>query len=84
MEHSIGLKDRSSLTISGVEHIYSFSDKKVEIRTTCGDMFVDGENLDMSKLSIDEKVITVTGTINGIVYSKAKEPQESFFKKLFK
>ena len=47
-------------------------------------MVVDGENLDMSKLSIDEKVITVTGTINGIVYSKAKEPQESFFKKLFK
>ena len=84
MEHSIGLKDRSSLTISGVEHIYSFSDKKVEIRTTCGDMVVDGENLDMSKLSIDEKVITVKCTINGIVYSKAKEPQESFFKKLFK
>ncbi|MDU6247929.1 MAG: YabP/YqfC family sporulation protein [Paeniclostridium sordellii] len=84
MEHSIGLKDRSSLTISGVEHIYSFSNKKVEIRTTCGDMVVDGEKLDMSKLSIDEKVITVTGTINGIVYSKAKEPQESFFKKLFK
>lgn len=84
MEHSISLNNRSSLTISGVEHIYSFSDKKVEIRTTCGDMVVDGENLDMSKLSIDEKVITVTGTINGIVYSKAKEPQESFFKKLFK
>ena len=84
MEHSISLNNRSSLTISGVEHIYSFSDKKVEIRTTSGDMIVDGENLDMSKLSIDEKVITVTGTINGINYSKAKEPQENFFKKLFK
>ena len=36
MEHSIGLKDSSSsLIISGVEHIYSFSDKKVEIRTSC-------------------------------------------------
>lgn len=84
MEHSISLKNRSSLTISGVEHIYSFNDKKIEIRTTSGDMIVDGENLDMSKLSIDEKVITVTGTINGITYSKAKEPQENLFKKLFK
>ena len=84
MEHKIDLKDRSSLTISGVEHIYSFNDKKVEIRTACGDMIVDGENLDMSKLSIDEKIITVTGTIDGIIYSKTKEPQESFFKKLFK
>ena len=31
MEHSITLKDRSSLLISGVEHIYSFNDKKVEL-----------------------------------------------------
>ena len=29
MEHSITLKDRSSLHISGIEHIYSFNDKKV-------------------------------------------------------
>ena len=84
MEHIIDLKNRSSLTISGVEHIYSFDDKKVEIRTTCGDMVVDGENLDMSKLSIDEKVITITGTIDGLCYSKSKDPQESFFKKVFK
>ena len=74
MEHIIDLKNRSSLTISGVEHIYSFDDKKVEIRTTCGDMVVDGENLDMSKLSIDEKVITITGTIDGLCYSKSKDP----------
>ena len=33
MEHSINLKGRSDLLISGVEHIYSFSDKKVEIQT---------------------------------------------------
>ena len=33
MEHSITLKDRSNLHISGIEHIYSFNDKKVELRT---------------------------------------------------
>lgn len=84
MEHNITLKDRSSLVISGVEHIYSFNDKKVEVRTSAGEMVIEGENLDMSKLSIDDKVINITGTINSMVYAKAKKPQESFIKRLFK
>ncbi|MBQ8999341.1 MAG: sporulation protein YabP [Clostridium sp.] len=84
MEHNITLKDRSKLVISGVEHIYSFNDKKVEIRTCAGEMSIEGENLDMDKLSLDENVISIEGTINSIVYSKERKPQESFIKRLFK
>ena len=84
MEHNITLKDRASLTISGIEHIYSFNDKKVEVRTCAGEMVIEGENLDMGKLSIDESVITIEGTINSIVYSKQRKPQESFIKRIFK
>lgn len=84
MEHNITLKDRSNLIISGIEHIYSFSDKKVEVRTSAGEMVIEGEGLDMSKLSLDENIISIEGTINSIVYSKERKPQESFFKKVFK
>ena len=44
MEHNITLKDRSSLYVSGIEHIYSFNDKKVELRTSAGEMVIEGEN----------------------------------------
>lgn len=84
MEHSISLKERSSLVISGVEHIYSFNENKVEVRTSAGEMVIEGENLDMSKLSIDENVISIEGTIDSIAYAKPKKPQESLFKKVFK
>ena len=84
MEHNITLKDRSKLVISGVEHIYSFNDKKVEIRTCAGEMSIEGENLDMDKLSLDENVISIEGTINSIVYSKERKPQESFIRRLLK
>ena len=84
MEHNLTLKGRSSLTISGIEHIYSFNDKKVELRTSAGEMIIEGENLDMGKLNLDESVISVQGTINSIVYSKERKPQESFIKRLFK
>ena len=63
MEHNITLKERSNLIISGVEHIYSFNDKKVEVKTSAGEMVIEGENLDMSKLSIDDNIISIDGTI---------------------
>ena len=84
MEHSINLKGRSDLLISGVEHIYSFSDKKVEIQTCEGKIVIEGDELDMNKLNLEENVISIQGTINSIIYSKAKEPKESFLKKVFK
>ncbi len=84
MEHNITLKERSNLIISGVEHIYSFNDKKVEVKTSAGEMVIEGENLDMSKLSIDDNIISIDGTINSIAYAKPKQQQENFFKKVFK
>lgn len=84
MEHSISLQERSNLVISGVEHIYSFNDKKVEIRTSAGEMVIEGEELDMSKLNLEENLISIEGTINSIVYAKPKKPQENIFKKVFK
>ena len=70
MEHSISLKERSSLVISGVDHIYSFNDKKVELLTSAGRLTVEGENLDMNKLNLEESIISVEGTINSINYTK--------------
>lgn len=84
MEHSISLKGRSSLVISGVDHIYSFNDKKVELLTSAGKLIVEGEGLDMNKLNLEESIISVEGTVNSIIYAKEKKPDEKFFKKVFK
>ena len=84
MEHSISLKGRTSLVISGVDHIYSFNDKKVEVLTSAGRLIVEGEGLDMNKLNLEESIITVEGMVNALNYVKEKKPEEKFFKKVFK
>ena len=84
MEHSISLKERSSLVISGVDHIYSFNDKKIEVLTSAGRLIVEGEGLDMNKLNIEESIISVEGTVNSLIYAKEKKPEEKFLKKVFK
>lgn len=84
MEHSISLKGRSNLVISGVDHIYSFNDKRVELLTSAGRLIVEGEGLDMNKLNLEESIISVEGTVNSIIYAKEKKPEEKFLKKVFK
>ena len=84
MEHSITLKERSVLVVSGIEHIYSFNDKKVEVKTCLGDMTVEGENLDMGKLSIGDNIIDIKWNISAIYYSKSKKSKESIVKRIFK
>ncbi|MFI3209942.1 MAG: YabP/YqfC family sporulation protein [Peptostreptococcaceae bacterium] len=84
MEHNVNLIERKSLTISGVEHIYSFNDKKVEVKTSVGQMIIEGENLDMGKLSIDDNIIDIKGIINSITYSKERKSKENIVKRIFK
>lgn len=84
MEHNISLKNRSSLVISGVDHIYSFNDKRVELLTSAGRLIVEGEGLDMNKLNLEESIISVEGTVNSINYAKEKKSEEKFLKKVFK
>ena len=45
-------------------------------------MVIEGENLDMGKLSLDESIISVEGTINSIDYSKGKKATRKFYKEV--
>ncbi len=85
MEHIVSLKNREELHLSGVEHIYAFNDTKIELRTVNGDVKIEGEKMDMGKLSIEDGVIHVKGHIHSIIYTKSsKKEEEGFFKRLFK
>lgn len=84
MEHEVVLKNRESLLVSGVEHIYAYNDTRVEIRTCYGEMVIEGEGLDMNKLNLEESIIDIRGIINVIYYSKDKRNKESFIKRIFK
>ncbi|WP_099190919.1 sporulation protein YabP [Tepidibacter mesophilus] len=85
MDHLLNMKNREELKLCGIEHIYSFNDTKIELRTVSGDVSIQGENLDMGKLSIEDGMVNIKGSINSIVYSKiSKKDEEGFLKKLFK
>lgn len=81
--HTVTMKDRSQLTVTGVNDVINFDEHIVEASTSCGDMTVDGDELKISVVDIEKGELTLTGKIFGFYYSekKTKKSQGLFGKK---
>lgn len=82
----ISLHNRKQLTITAVKKINSFNDLLFDIETGYGRIKIEGNNLDMHSLDIDQGVLVVSGTINKIEFlEKTKVKKDtSFIAKIFK
>ena len=85
MPHSALLKDRQELHLSGVTDVDSFDETGITAYTDIGELSIGGENLHITKLSLESGDVTVEGEVESLVYSDdVKEKNTSFFGKLFK
>jgi len=80
------LENREKLNISGVLDVLSFDDQIVVVETELGLLTVKGENLRISKLSIDTSEVIVEGEIYNLSYSEKSIDKKgsSLLGKIFK
>ena len=80
------LENRNKLNISGVLDVLSFDDQVVVVETELGLLNVKGEELRISKLSIDTGEVIVEGEIYNLAYSDrgGDKKSGSFIGKIFK
>lgn len=85
-EHKLVVVDRQTLNISGVLKIESFDTEEFLLKTNMGNLGIKGSNLEIVKLDLLEKKISIKGIINTIVYLEnlVKEKKEGLIKKIFK
>ncbi|ABR46406.1 YabP family protein [Alkaliphilus metalliredigens QYMF] len=67
--HSLILENREKLSISGVEHVNSFNSELIVVETIDGVLTLKGEDLDVSKLSLDDGNASIQGRIYSMIYS---------------
>lgn len=82
--HSIILKDRKCLTMSGIVDVGSFDEHEVSVYTEIGDLCIKGDNLHISKINLEYGDLTLDGEINSMIYSENRPQSQGFFSKLFK
>lgn len=80
------LENRGKLSISGVLDVLSFDDQVIMVETELGLLTIKGENLRITKLSIDTSEVIVEGNISYLAYSnkEIEKNKGSIISKIFK
>lgn len=83
---NIFLENREKLSITGVLDVFSFDDQIIIIETELGLLTIKGENLKITKLSLDTSDFMVEGLISNIFYSnnEPNKKNQSLLSKIFK
>ena len=81
------LDKRAHAMISGVNEVVSFDEKEVILETELGTLTVRGEDLKVSRLTVEQGEVDIGGRMDSFAYSenRGKKAQgESFLGRLFK
>ena len=86
MIYTLILENREKLNVSGVNDVLSFDDQIVIVETELGLLTIKGQNLKITKLSIDTGDVVVEGDILNLGYSEKTLDKKgtSIMNKLFR
>ena len=85
--HKMTLDKRAYAVISGVEDVISFDEKEIILETTLGRLTIKGEDMKVSRLTVEQGEVEIGGRMDSFVYSESrgrKAQGESFLGRLFK
>lgn len=86
-QHKVMLNNRRTCTISGVVDVLSFDINEVLLETDLGMLMIKGNELHVSRLTLEKGEVDVEGQIDSLTYSESNGYAgrgESFISKLFK
>ncbi|MGO1368166.1 MAG: sporulation protein YabP [Senegalia sp. (in: firmicutes)] len=84
---NLSLENREKLNVSGVEQVESFNETQIVIYTLRGSLTIKGENLNISKLNLEDGNVKIEGLIESLTYSNKTSlgsKEGNFLKKMFK
>ena len=73
MPHTLKLLDRSQLTITGVTEVLSFDDNTVALQTALGTLLVQGEQLGLKNLTLENGEAQISGTVFAMSYEEPRQ-----------
>ena len=84
LTHKIVFDERNQGLVTGVTDVISFHEKEIILKTCAGKMNISGSSLTLSRLDLELGEIDVSGTIDGILYSKeTKKKGKKYLRRWF-
>ncbi len=86
--HRVIVEERGRMEVRGVTDVISFDDQAVLLKTSCGEMCVEGTSLHINVLSLTEGLVTLDGHVDQIAYydrqSSDQAQKRGFFGRLLR
>ena len=72
LPHSMTMKDRKSLSMTGVTEVVSFDENSVVLHTELGTLSIHGRELQLKNLTLDGGQVAVEGSIAALIYEEPR------------
>ena len=80
---NITIENRNQMSITGATKMISSTDNQSVVEVGDCNIIISGQNLEITKLDLENKQVNIKGIINSLKYSQKKE-KNNIFKRLFK
>ncbi len=84
LPHTLVIENRNKLVVTGATDIGSFNEESVTVFTDYGEITIQGNALQVTKLSIDSGEFCVQGNIISVGYTDRIQKSSSIFSRVFR
>lgn len=85
--HKVTMTNRKACLINGVNDVLSFDIHEILLETEQGMLMIKGDDLHVSRLSLDKGEVDIEGKIDSFTYSdmaQSSQKKDSFMARLFR
>ncbi len=82
--HAIHIEGRTLTSVTGVKDVASFNEEEVNLLTEAGALTIEGVNLHITKLNLDDGQVVLEGEVIALEYADEPEARGNVFSRLFK
>ncbi len=82
--HSLALKDRRQLAVTGVGRVVSCDETAVVLETPLGNLTIGGQGLQVSELSVQSGQVQLAGKIEYLQYAENRQSGGGLLARLFR
>ena len=70
--HALTLENRRTLSLTGVQEVTAFDEKQLALKTEGGPLIIDGSDLHVTTLLLEEGRVAISGQINALTYGAGR------------
>ncbi|MBQ9832521.1 MAG: sporulation protein YabP [Clostridia bacterium] len=82
--HAVHIDNRELMSVTGVKSVESFNEQEVCLLTEVGALHIEGIDLHITKLNLDDGQVIIEGEIIMMEYDEPPQERSGVFSRLFR